>query len=83
MAKKKVITKIEPSYELSKTLEKVIKQMIIVALVAIGVYLADEGIPELMLEYPQYSVILTFAIAAIAGFLNWWKHKNDTKEVEI
>jgi len=79
----KLKTEIVSGYEISKTLEKIIKQMIIVALVAIGVYLVDEGIPELLLEYPQYSVILIIATAAITGFLNWYKHRNDTKEITV
>ena len=59
------------------TLKKVLAEAGTIGIISVLTYLVDSGFDELTLEYPEYVLIILLATAAVRGFLNWYKHKDD------
>jgi len=79
----KYVTETVRTYSLKKSLEKLFIQALIVAVVAFMTYFVDTAIPELMLQYPEYIMILTAITALLAFIINVAKHYNDTKVAKV
>jgi len=84
MAKKpKLVTARVSSYDPWITVKKVLFQALLVAVIAILTYFIDTGLPQIMLEYPEYAAIIAVASALIVALLNYLKHMNDTQLVKM
>jgi len=72
-----------PSYDWKITAIKFFKQFLLVAILAGILWSIEEGIPELVLEYPQYAAILSLISAVVVALYNYIKHYKDTEEVPV
>lgn len=71
------------SYDLGITIKKLLIEAATVGVISTLVYLADVGIPGLVIEYPQYAIIIMAAAAFVRGITNWSKHKDDLEEIIV
>jgi len=74
-------TKIVNTYDWTITLKKFFVQMLIVAAVAALTWAVDAGLPDLILNYPEYAAVLALVSAIIVAIINYIKHYGDTAEV--
>jgi len=81
MAKSKTMT--VPSYDWKITAIKFIKQFLLVGILAGILWAVEEGIPELALEYPEYTALLSLISAVVVALYNYIKHYKDTEEVPV
>lgn len=65
------------SYEISKSLEKMLIQGGMIALIAFLTYLTQTGLPQLTLDFPEYAAIIAGASALVAFVINWLKNHNN------
>jgi len=70
------------TYDWTITVKKFFIQMILVGAIASLVWAVEEGIPELVLSYPQYATILAMLSAVVTAILNYLKHYKDSIEVD-
>ena len=71
------------SYEFGITLKKLLIEAATVGAISALLYLADYGIPELVIDNQQYALIIMTVAAFVRGIANWLCHKDDIEEIKI
>ena len=82
MARKKTV-RVVSTYSWQKTAWKFIKQFLLIGVLAALLWATEQGIPDIIIEYPHYAAILSLVSAVIVALHNYIKHYKDTEEVEI
>lgn len=81
MAKKKTMT--VNSYDWKITVKKFFFQFLLVAIIAALTWAINEGLYDIMLDYPQYTAIISLVSAILVALVNYLKHYQDTEEIPI
>jgi len=81
MVKKKTMT--VNSYDWKITLKKFFIQFFLVAIIAALTWAANEGLGNIVLEYPEYTVIISLVTAVVIAVINYLKHYQDTEEIPV
>jgi len=71
------------TYDINITIKKFAIQMLLVAAIAALTWMVEVGLPELSLGLPEYATIFALVSAVVIALVNYLKHYQDKKEIEV
>lgn len=72
-----------PTYDINITIKKWVVELGTLLGITGLTYVVDTVIPDLQIGYPEYAGIIIIATPFVIAFINYLKHRNDTKTITI